>query len=169
LILAYCEEPLTQARDKMRLVWPEADIGLVAGKLGLEQWGHRVIVGGVRTFARRIAWLFSRGVLRCGIVIVVEVHHTIASTSTSLWEALPDTCLLEVTATNNRCAGSDIQQLFGEPVFQQGPRGALPRGQKRLRSASASWQAMIWCTDSSLADTGNHHRSRHQDGLRSCT
>lgn len=121
LILAHREELLLQAKEKMLMVNPEADIGIVAGKLNLEQWGHQVTIAGVQTVVKpqRLAILkgdFASG----GVVIMDEAHHAQADTYKTILEALPNVCLLGVTATPDRADGKDITDLFGEVIFERG-------------------------------------------------
>lgn len=129
LILAHREELLIQAKEKMLMVNPAADIGIVAGKLGLEEWGHQVTVAGVQTVVKphRLAILqgdFASG----GIVIVDEVHHAEASTYQTILDALPNVCLLGVTATVDRADGKDITGRFGPVIFERGLLWAIENG-----------------------------------------
>jgi superfamily II DNA or RNA helicase len=121
LILAHREELLTQARDKMRSVWPEADIGILSGKLNLEELGHQITIAGVQTIVKpkrlkAVAGDLSSG----GIVIVDECHHSTANTYKTILAEFQNVCLLGVTATIDRGDGDNITEIFGEPIFQRG-------------------------------------------------
>lgn len=129
LILAHREELLMQAKEKMLMVNPSADVGIVAGKLGLEEWGHEITIAGVQTVVKpqRLAILqgdFASG----GIVIVDEVHHAEAQTYQTILDALPNVCLLGVTETVDRADGKDITGRFGEVVFERGLLWAIENG-----------------------------------------
>ena len=129
LILAHREELLIQARDKMLMVNPAADIGIVAGKLGLEEWGRQITIAGVQTVVKphRLAILggdFASG----GICIVDECRHAQANTYRAILDVLHNVCLLGVTATTDCADGKDISDLFGEVVFERGLLWAIENG-----------------------------------------
>ncbi len=129
LILAHREELLIQAKEKMLMVNPSADIGIVAGKLNLEEWGHQVTIAGVQTVVKPARLGILHGEFAAGgVVIVDEAHHAQASTYRTILEALPNVCLLGVTATPDRADGKDITDLFGEVVFERGLLWAIENG-----------------------------------------
>lgn len=122
LILAHREELLTQARDKLRAVWPQADIGLIGA--GYDERGHHVTIASVASMAqpRRAAELAK---VRLGLVIVDEAHHTPAPSYRKVLQAArvgePDgPFLLGVTATPQRSDGKSLTPIYGDPVFQAG-------------------------------------------------
>ena len=49
---ALSEERLLQTRDTLLMVDPSADSGIVAGTLGLEDWGPAITIAGVPTIAK---------------------------------------------------------------------------------------------------------------------
>lgn len=122
LILAHREELLTQARDKLRAVWPQADIGLIGA--GYDERGHRITIASVASMAqpRRAAELRA---LRLGLVIVDEAHHTPAPSYRKVLQAAQagepgGPFLLGVTATPQRSDGKSLTPIYGDPVFQAG-------------------------------------------------
>jgi superfamily II DNA or RNA helicase len=106
LILAHREELLTQAREKIRWLWPEADVGLISGNLGLDEQGHQITIASVPSMVRphRLRALAASGIQT---VIVDECHHSAARSYRTILGELRAGCmggaqLLGVTATPDR-------------------------------------------------------------------
>jgi len=76
LVLAHRDELISQAVDKLRMVMPDADIGVV--KAELDQVGAMIVVASIQTLAR------PRRLERLGrdfnIVVIDEAHHAAAAT-----------------------------------------------------------------------------------------
>ena len=122
VILAHREELLTQAREKLLTLWPDADVGIVGA--GYNEGGHAITIGSVQSLSkpRRLAALSQAGIR---LLIVDEAHHTLAASYRRVLEAVgagkPDggAFLLGVTATPDRADGkSIIDSVYGEPVYQ---------------------------------------------------
>ncbi len=118
LILAHTEELLTQPRDKLLALYPEADVGIIGG--GYDEPGHQITIASVQSAwrDRRIQQLASAGIR---LVIVDEAHHAVAATYLRVLEAVRagqpgGAFLLGVTATPLRSDGQSISGIFGEPV-----------------------------------------------------
>src|SRR5215831_3895552 len=123
LILAHREELLTQAREKIQWIWPEADVGLISGNLGLDEPGHQITIASVPSVIRpqRLRTLAERGIQT---VIVDECHHSAARSYRTILNELRagligGTKLLGVTATPDRGDKLTIEPIFGKPVFSQ--------------------------------------------------
>lgn len=119
LILAHREELLTQARDKLQLLWPEVDVGIVGG--GYDESGHQVTIASVQAVSRpkRLAYLARAGI---GLMVIDEAHHSPAATYRRVIEACHagepgGAFLLGVTATPDRTDGKMLDALYGEPAF----------------------------------------------------
>lgn len=82
LILAHSEELVQQAIDKIRLVWPQADIGRVQGNFN--ELGHQITVATIQTLSieKRFRQLFpDRAALnRIGLIVIDEAHRAHSAT-----------------------------------------------------------------------------------------
>ncbi|MGB9880553.1 MAG: DEAD/DEAH box helicase, partial [Anaerolineae bacterium] len=121
LVLAHRDELIEQAASKIRLVWPEADIGIV--KAERNEVGHDVTVASVQTLARgsRLDKLVADG-RRFGLVVVDEAHHAVAPQwLTVLAEvgAGKAGLLLGFTATPHRTDGGALGRVFDRIVYQR--------------------------------------------------
>lgn len=119
LVLAHRDELITQAADKMRQVWPGADIGVV--KAERNEIDHQVVVASVQTLARS-----SRREQipadKFGLVIIDEAHHAKAASYTNIIEHLgagtdDGPLLVGVTATPDRGDGKGLVDVFDEITF----------------------------------------------------
>lgn len=128
LILAHRDELVTQAADRVREIWPEAEIGIV--KADRNDIDAHVIVGSVQTLSKdkRLAQLTEETSLLFGqpdpfdLVIVDEAHHSAADTYRKIIDRLgagqPDgPLLLGVTATPDRGDGEGLDEIFDEIVW----------------------------------------------------
>jgi DNA or RNA helicases of superfamily II len=122
IVIAHREELLSQARDKILLVWPEADIGII--KAEQNEVDHQVIVASIQTISRakRLAELQEQGF---NLMIVDEAHHTISQSYIDVIKGLgfmdddPNKLLLGVTATPWRLDGQGLDNVFQKIVFQR--------------------------------------------------
>jgi len=120
LIMAHREELLTQARDKLLAIWPDADVGIVGA--GYNQPGHLVTIGSVQSLCkpRRIQALESSHIR---LIIVDEAHHVAARSYRKVLKAVragePGGAFhVGVTATPDRADGKSIvDATYGEPVY----------------------------------------------------
>lgn len=122
LILAHRDELVEQAVEKLRLVYPEARIGVVKGKR--DEIEAPVIVASVQTLARsgRTHALLRHG--RFGLVVTDEAHHYTAPSYLRVIEEVggfePDgPMVLGVTATPSRPDGGGLDELFDRIVYSK--------------------------------------------------
>ena len=143
LVMAHRDELIGQAVDKLRLVMPNAEIGVV--KAERDERDAPIVVASIQTLARpgrlaRIARDFST-------VVVDEAHHAAAETYRLVLAHLgcfdPDGPLtLGVTATADRGDGVGLGAVFEEIVYElpildlieQGYLSDLRAVQVRLRA-----------------------------------
>lgn len=122
IIIAHREELLKQAKDKILMMWPEADIGIV--KAEQNDIKHQIIVASIQTISRekRLKQLQEQDFK---LMIIDEAHHAI---STSYLEVIKELgfsndnlnkLLLGVTATPFRLDGKGLDNLFQKIVFQR--------------------------------------------------
>lgn len=123
LVLAHRDELIAQAVDKIRLVWPDADIGVVKAERN-EAWAQDVVVASVQSLSpARVARLG-----RFGLVVADEAHHCSAKSWTRILNDLgcgPDVnsrtpdgpLLLGVTATPDRADGKGLNETFDRIVY----------------------------------------------------
>jgi len=127
LILAHRDELITQAVDKLLMMWPDADVGVV--KAQRNEIDHQIVVGSIQTLARRSRleqippdWF--------ELIIVDEAHH---ATADSYVNALAyfeegDPLILGVTATPDRGDGKGLDETFDEIVFNYDMLWGIRRG-----------------------------------------
>lgn len=117
LIIAHRDELIQQAAQKVRMWWPDADLGIV--KAERRDFGAQdVIVASVQSLSpARLAKMGS-----FGLVVVDEFHHVRAPSYGRVLDTLragkPDgPLLLGVTATPNRSDGKGLDAYADEIVF----------------------------------------------------
>ena len=115
LILAHRDELIRQAWDKLKMVWPTADIGIV--KAGLNDTNHQIIIGSTQTLANPNR---RKALPPISFLILDEAHHGVAPTNREILNDLirPETILLGVTATPNRADGKGLGEIFADNPFQ---------------------------------------------------
>lgn len=131
LILAHRDELLIQAADKIRLIWPGVDIGIV--KADRDEVEAKVVVASVQSACRpnRLARLKERGFSLC---VVDEAHHSTADSYKSVLQGLgfleddPSKLLLGVTATPYRADGTGLDEIFQEISFHMGIKEGIEQG-----------------------------------------
>ncbi|MCY0886418.1 MAG: DEAD/DEAH box helicase [Firmicutes bacterium] len=123
LFLAHREELLDQMMAKLRMVWPEAPVGLVQGDRG-QDWDAPIVAASVDTLARR---LDRADPARFRLAIVDESHRSVAASyrqvlqAWGFWpETPPDKFLLGVTATPIRTDGVGLGAIYERLSFQIG-------------------------------------------------
>ena len=119
LVLAHRDELITQAADKLRLVWPGVDVGVV--KARRDETAASVVVASVQTLGpKRLATLptdFST-------VVVDEAHHAAAPSYRRILQhvgAFGDrqTLTVGVTATPERGDGVGLNAVFQEIAYRR--------------------------------------------------
>ncbi len=121
LILAHREELLYQAKSKIRLVYPDADIGILKAS---ERSGLNtdICIASIQTAVRHIPELASR---KYKLIICDEAHHAPSSSYKKIFEALgflsgnKEKLLLGVTATAYRGDSTGLNEVFQEIVFER--------------------------------------------------
>jgi len=120
VILAHRDELLTQARSKLKDIWPEADVGLV--KAEANEVDRQVVLASVQTVQRleRLRKL-DRG--RITHVVVDEAHHAAADSYQRVLAYLgsfsaegPQT--LGVTATPARSDSRDLLETWDDVIHK---------------------------------------------------
>ena len=121
LILAHREELLLQAQQKIKLVYPDADTGLL--KAGQHDGiNHQICIASVQTAVRHIPELLLRN---DKLLICDEAHHAPSNSYTKIFRSLgfmngdTEKLLLGVTATAFRGDSKGLGEVFEEIVFEQ--------------------------------------------------
>ena len=121
LILAHREELLFQAEQKIKLIWPEADTGIL--KAGLHDGlYHNICIASVQTAVRHIPELILRGYK---LIVCDEAHHAPSPSYPKILNSLgfmnadTDKLLLGVTATAFRGDDKGLGEVFQKIVFEQ--------------------------------------------------
>ncbi len=122
LILAHRDELLTQARDKMKMIWPDTSVGIV--KAEQDEVNAHVVIASVQTVCRdrRLKSIAGQGF---DLLIIDEAHHAAATSYLRIVEELgfmngnPGKLLLGVTATPKRGDGVGLGSIFEEISFSR--------------------------------------------------
>lgn len=122
IVIAHREELLTQARDKILLIWPEADIGIC--KAEQNEVDRQIVIASIQTISRpkRLERLRQQDF---NLMIIDEAHHAISDSYQDVIKELgfmddnPDNLLLGVTATPFRLDGQGLDNVFQKMVFQR--------------------------------------------------
>ncbi len=129
LVLAHREELLEQAKDKIGMVWPEAEVGIVQGQRN-EAHARDVVVASVPTLSspRRLA-----AIGKFGLVVVDEAHHSVSSTWQRALEAVgvferdgPICC--GVTATPGRMDERGLGRVYQTIAYERSIPWMMARG-----------------------------------------
>lgn len=110
LVLAHRDELIEQAVDKLAVVWPQADIGVV--KAQRDERDHQVVVASVQTLARQTR--LARIPRDVDLLVTDEAHHAAAPTYQRIYDALTPALHLGVTATPWRSDGDGLKAIFPE-------------------------------------------------------
>ena len=121
LVLAHREELLLQAKQKIRLVYPDADIGILKAqdKSGLDA---EICIASVQTAVRHTKALSDRSYK---FLICDEAHHAVSPSYMNIFSKLgfmeddKSRLLLGVTATAYRGDKVGLGELFQEIVFER--------------------------------------------------
>ena len=120
LVLAHTTELIEQAREKIRMVCPGLDVGVVNGTS--KEFDHHVIVASVQS-ARQGATLERLRKRDFGLLIIDEGHHAAADSYRGVITALDfdtpsDKLLVGFTATPWRQDDKGLGEVFDE-VFRE--------------------------------------------------
>lgn len=149
LILVHRDELITQTCDKLQMVSPSADIGVIKGQLN--ELDRAITVASVQTLCRknRLKQL-SRSF---GFIVVDEAHHAVAPQWREILQhvhAGENNLLLGVTATPVRADGLGLGNVFKKVVYQKAipemiragylcpPKGLRIRSETDISSVSVS-------------------------------
>lgn len=121
LILAHREELLYQAKQKLTMIYPDADIGILKAE---ERGGldSEVCIASIQTAVRHIEELSQRGFK---LLICDEAHHAVSASYLKVFEALgfmsgdKEKLLLGVTATAYRGDSTGLDNVFEKIVFER--------------------------------------------------
>lgn len=121
LVLAHREELLYQAKSKIKLVYPDADIGILKAseRSGLNA---EICIASVQTAIRHTEELAERGYK---LIICDEAHHAPSKSYKKIFNTLgfmsgqADKLLLGVTATAYRGDSTGLDEVFEEIVFER--------------------------------------------------
>lgn len=134
IILAHRDELIQQAAEKLRMVWPDAPIGIV--KAERNEHNMPVVVGSVQTLSRKSR--LDQVDPSFGLVIVDEAHHATAESYIRVLRhlrCLPDEftgeehpeqpLLFGVTATPDRGDKVGLSAVFDEVAFKYDMRWGI--------------------------------------------
>lgn len=115
LILAHRDELISQAADKLSMVWPGVDVGIV--KAQRNEIDRQVTLASVQTLARP-GRLEALGTYE--LIITDEAHHAAAPTYRRIYSRLGDVFLhVGVTATPQRGDKAALNGVFDEIVYSK--------------------------------------------------
>lgn len=118
LVLAHRDELIRQAVDKLRLIMPDADIGIVKAQRN-ETWADIVVASVQSLSPKRLGTL---GAFQT--VVIDEAHHAAASSYRTIMKGLGSfdpggPLTLGVTATPERGDGVGLNRAFQQIVFRR--------------------------------------------------
>lgn len=117
LIIAHREELIQQALEKIKLYWPNADLGVcMADRNEIE---NRIVVGSVQSCSRpkRLEQLKEQNFQ---LLMIDEAHHASADTYQSIIENLgfnQGKLLIGVTATPERADNEGLDHIFDKVTY----------------------------------------------------
>lgn len=118
LILVHRDELIAQTAEKLELVFPGVDVGIVKGPSN--ELGHAVTLASVQTLCREERLRQVRQ--EFGLVIADEAHHAVAPQWRRILQAVragEGNLLLGVTATPVRADGVGLGNVFDKVVYQK--------------------------------------------------
>lgn len=122
LIIAHRDELLRQAKDKVKMIWPEASVGIIKAKENDYQ-GKNVVCTSVQSLSRekRLNQVSSE---EFDLLVIDEAHHSCAKSYKDIIERLgfaeddPGKLLLGVSATCFRADKKGLAHIFQKIVYQ---------------------------------------------------
>jgi len=117
LILAHRDELITQAYDKYKAFYPNADIGIYKGNN--HNLNHQVIISSIQTCNRRILQLKKK---QFKLIVLDESHHATSATYQNIISELgfldnPKKLLIGVTATPQRADKQSLADIFQQITY----------------------------------------------------
>lgn len=119
LILVHRDELLTQAEDKLKIIWPEAQVGVV--KAARNELDTPVTIASVQTVSRESRLKQLRHI-QFDFLVTDEAHHAVAPTYQRIYDALLNGSRrlhLGVTATPNRADRRGLLEVYEEIVYHR--------------------------------------------------
>jgi DNA repair protein RadD len=134
LVLAHIRELVRQNSEKMRTVWPQADIGIFSAGLGRKDRRRRITFANVQSIYRHV-----RDLAPFDVVFIDEAHRIPASAETMYRQLIHDAKtasnhrvrFVGVTATPYRLDGGLIygpDQLFRRVTYSAGVKDLIGAG-----------------------------------------
>lgn len=130
LILAHREELLNQASEKIKMLWHDADIGILKAKR--QEIESQIVVASVQTAIqpKNLARLKEQDFT---LLIVDEAHHAAADSYKTIFKELgfngtTEKLLIGVTATAKRGDGQALGTVFDEVVFERSIQTMIKAG-----------------------------------------
>lgn len=118
LILVHRDELLNQAQDKLKFIWPDAEVGVVKG--ARNEIDAPVVIASVQSLSRARRLKQLRGV-RFDCLVTDEAHHAVAASYGRVYDALLEDgsqqLHLGVTATPNRADRMGLQRVYEKVVY----------------------------------------------------
>lgn len=121
LLIAHREELLLQAEEKLKIYWPEAEIGYC--KADRKEFEHQIILGSTQTCCRpnSLRQLKEKGF---DILMIDETHHAPAETYQKIIQELgfaagTKKLLVGVTATPMRSDKKELGDFFDKIVYSK--------------------------------------------------
>jgi ATP-dependent helicase IRC3 len=121
LVIAHTNELLGQARDKIRMVCPELDVGIVNGSI--KELDSHVVVASIQS-ARQPETLHKLIERDFELLIYDECHHSASDTSKEVlsklgFDGITNKLLVGFTATPFRQDERGLAEVFDEIVFEK--------------------------------------------------
>lgn len=115
LVLVHREELIQQTIEKLELIAPDLDVGII--KAARDEHGAPAVVASIQTLSREAR--LQRVVADFDLIIVDEAHHATADSYRRVLDHLGDTALvIGFTATPYRGDGESLTEIFPEIVYQ---------------------------------------------------
>jgi len=119
LVLVHRDELLHQAEDKLKIIWPEAEVGVI--KAARNELDAAVTIASVQSVSRENRLKQLRDI-RFDFLVTDEAHHAVAASYQRVYDALLDgsgQVHLGVTATPNRGDRRGLLEVYQEVVYHR--------------------------------------------------
>ena len=121
IFMAHRDELIKQAAEKIRFLWPDADIGVVKAKDN--ELNHKVTVASVQTISRDKRLRQLCDAQKYGLLYVDEAHHSTAKSYkkiiNELTEKNPYLVVVGLTATPVRSDATKLGKVFDSITFSK--------------------------------------------------
>ncbi len=118
LVLVHRDELLNQAEDKLKIICPEAQVGIV--KAARNELDAAVTIASVQTLSRESRLNQLRDI-RFDFLVTDEAHHAVAASYQRIYDALledgSEQLHLGVSATVNRADRRGLQEVYEKVVY----------------------------------------------------